>query len=309
MTTFLHLHQHTAHFSFTFENVLHLLTDALIDTLKILPFLFFAFLIIELGEHHTKNKISTVFEKSGKAGPFVASLIGCIPQCAFSVFSANLYTGGVITLGTLIAVFLSTSDEAVLLLTSSSAPLKEILRLLVTKVIIAVICGYLIDLLMKNRCHYCHHDDHEHSHDHHHDLCEHDHCGCEENGKVLRPALIHTSKVFGFLLLFTIIIEFAVQLLGTERISSIMLTDSFLQPLVSALFGFIPNCATSVLLTQLYIEGAVSFGSLIAGLCTNAGAGLLVLFRNKSKMKDNLMIVAILYLCAVIPGLILHFTL
>ena len=139
-----------------------------------------------------------------------------------------------------------------------------------------------------------------------HDLCEHDHCGCEENGGILRPALIHTVKVFGFLLLFTVIIDLAVAFIGTDALSHLLLSESVFQPLLSAVIGFIPNCASSVLLTQLYIEGTLSFGSLIAGLCTNAGAGMLILFRDKSKIKENIKILGILYVCAVIPGVILH---
>ena len=125
---------------------------------------------------------------------------------------------------------------------------------------------------------------------------------------VLRPALIHTVKVFGFLLLFTILIQFAVSFIGTERLSHFLLSDSAFQPFLSALIGFIPNCASSVLLTQLYVEGTLSFGSLIAGLCTNAGAGMLILFRNKSKFKDNLKVLGVMYVCSVIPGIILHLT-
>lgn len=138
------------------------------------------------------------------------------------------------------------------------------------------------------------------------DLCEHDRCGCEEREGVLIPALIHTVKVFGFLLLFTVILNFAVALSGEERLGSVLLTNSVFQPFLAALLGFIPNCASSVMLTQLYTEGALSFGSVIAGLCTNAGAGLIVLMREKSRAKDNIKIIGILYVCAVIPGIILH---
>ena len=145
-----------------------------------------------------------------------------------------------------------------------------------------------------------------HHHHHSHDLCEHDHCGCDENSGVLRPAIIHTVKVFGFLFLFTFLIEFVVSFVGTERLSHILLSDSVFQPFLSALMGFIPNCASSVLLTQLYVEKTLSFGALIAGLCTNAGTGMLILFRDKSKFKDNLKVLGVMYLCSVIPGIILH---
>lgn len=296
MTTFLHTHIEVPIISES--NIFDVLLDAVVDTLKTLPFLFIAFLLIEFLEHRAQDKIRHLFTRVGSAGPLVGTLSGCVPQCGFSVMSANLYSSGIITLGTLIAVFLATSDEAIILLATSHNGGFEIFRLLVTKIIIALFFGYLIYFIEKKK--------HKHHHHHSHDLCEHDHCGCEENGKILRPALIHTSKVFGFLLLFTIIIDLAVLFIGTDSLSRILLSDSVFQPLLSALIGFIPNCASSVLLTQLYIEGTLTFGSLIAGLCTNAGAGLLILFRDKSKLRENLKILSILYICAIIPAIILH---
>ncbi len=296
MTTFLHTHVEMPLISTS--NIFDVLTDAVIDTLKTLPFLFIAFLLIEFLEHRAQDKIRNLFTRVGTAGPAVGTVLGCIPQCGFSVMSANLYSSGIITLGTLIAVFLATSDEAIILLATAHNGGFEIFRLLIAKIIIALFFGYLIYFIEKKK--------QKHHHHHSHDLCEHDHCGCEENGKILRPALIHTSKVFGFLLLFTVIIDLAVLFIGTNSFSRILLSDSVFQPLLSALIGFIPNCASSVLLTQLYIEGTLTFGSLIAGLCTNAGAGLLILFRDKSKFRENLKILGILYICAVIPAIILH---
>lgn len=295
MTTFLHAHAEASVCSL--NGFFDVLLDAIWDTLKMLPFLFLAFIIIEILEHRAKDKIQTFFTRAGSLGPAVAALFGCIPQCGFSVLCANLYSSGIITLGTLIAVFLSTSDEAVILLAASSGGAFEVFKLLAVKVVIALICGYIIYFAEKKK-----HKPHTHSHD----LCEHDHCGCEEHGRVLRPALIHTVKILGFLLLFTVIIDLAVAFIGTDALSHLLLSNSFLQPMLSAIIGFIPNCASSVLLTRLYIERTLSFGSLAAGLCTNAGAGLLVLLRDKSKFKENLKILGILYVCAVIPGIILH---
>ncbi len=296
MTTLLHAHAEMPIYSVS--GIFDTLFDAVLDTFKMLPFLFLAFLIIEFLEHKAQDKIKALFTRADSAGPAVATILGCIPQCGFSVMSANLYSSGIITLGTLIAVFLSTSDEAVILLATAHNGGFEIFKLLVTKIAIALICGYIIYFIEKKK--------HKPHHHHSHDLCEHDHCGCEENGGILRPALIHTVKVFGFLLLFTIIIDLAVAIIGTDALSHLLLSESVFQPLLSAVIGFIPNCASSVLLTQLYIEGTLSFGSLIAGLCTNAGAGLLILFRDKSKIKENLKILVILYACTVIPGVILH---
>ncbi len=296
MTTFLHTHVEMPVYSA--GGIFNTLIDAVLDTFKMLPFLFLAFLLIEFLEHKAQDKIKHLFTRAGAAGPTIAALVGCIPQCGFSVMSANLYSSGIITLGTLIAVFLSTSDEAVILLATAHNGGFEVFKLLATKIIIALIFGYTIYFIEKKK-----HTPHHH---HSHDLCEHDHCGCEENGKILRPALIHTVKVFSFLLLFTIIIDLAVLFIGIDKLSHILLSESVFQPLLSALIGFIPNCASSVLLTQLYIEGTLSFGSLIAGLCTNAGAGMLILFRDKSKIKSNLKILLILYISAIIPGIILH---
>lgn len=298
MTTLLHAHTHTGVPIYSIGSIIDILFDAVWDTVKAIPFLFIAFLIIEFAEHRAQDKIRVLFTRAGAAGPAVGTILGCVPQCGFSVLSANLYSSGIITLGTLIAVFLSTSDEAILLLATAHYGGYEILKLLVTKIVIALICGYIIYFIEKKIDKAHHHNSH--------DLCEQDHCGGHKHGRVLRPALIHTVKVFGFLLLFTVIIDLAVAFIGTDSLSHLLLSESVFQPLLSALIGFIPNCASSVLLTQLYIEGTLSFGALIAGLCTNAGAGLLILFRDKSKIKENLKILGILYACAVIPGVILH---
>ncbi len=295
--TSLHVHSHVEVPIYSVGSIFDVLSDAVIDTLKVLPFLFVAFLVIEFLEHKAQDKIKHLFTRVGLAGPLIGTLLGCIPQCGFSVMCANLYSSGIIALGTLIAVFLSTSDEAVILLATVHNGSYEVFKLIVTKIVIALIFGYVIYFIERKK-----HKFHHHSHD----LCEHDHCGCEENGGVLRPALIHTVKVFGFLLLFTILIDLFVAFVGTNRLSHLLLSDSVFQPLLSAIIGFIPNCASSILLTQLYIEGTLSFGALIAGLCTNAGAGLLILFRDKTKFKENLKIVGSMYICAVIPGIILH---
>lgn len=295
MMTLLHAHAH----NFSTNGIFEVVLESVLHSLKTLPFLFIAFLVIEFLEHKAQDKIKHIFTRAGIMGPAIGTILGCIPQCGFSVMSANLYSSGVIALGTLIAVFLATSDEAVILLATTPNATFEIAKLLITKIIISLIFGYVIYFIERKI--------HKHHHHHHsHDICEQDHCGCDEKSGVLRPALIHTVKVFGFLLLFTIIIDLAVSFIGTDALSYLLLSDSALQPFLSAIIGFIPNCASSVLLTQLYIEGTLSFGALIAGLCTNAGAGLLILFRKKTNLKDALKVLIILYTCSVIPGIILH---
>ncbi len=296
--TQLHVHSHWAGSVLSLEGILDLLSDSVLDSLKALPFLFVAFLLVEFLEHKAQGKVKKLFNGVGAFGPLVGTALGCVPQCGFSVMTANLYSSGVVGLATLVSVFLATSDEAVILLATTPNGAREIVRLLVTKIAIALIFGYAVYFVESKT--------HRHTHHHSHDLCEHDHCGCHEHGGVLRPALVHTVKVFGFLLLFTVIIDLAVALIGTDKLSTILLSKSVFQPFLSAIIGFIPNCASSVLLTSLYIEGTLSFGSLVAGLCTNAGAGLLILFRDKSKIKENLKIVCILYVCSVIAGTVLH---
>lgn len=278
-------------------SVLGIFLDTLTDALKMLPFLFAAFCLMELLEHHAGEKLSRFFARAGKAGPAVGAVLGCVPQCGFSVLSANLYAGGVITLGTLCAVFLSTSDEAVLLLAATPSAAPDILKLLLAKVLIGVATGYLVDFLFRKKAD---------SALQLKDLCDHEHCGCHEHGGILRPALLHTAKMFGFVFLITLVLNFLVEFLGHERLETLLLYDSVFQPFLTALFGLIPNCAASVLLTQLYLEGALQFGAVVAGLCTGAGAGLLVLFRENRNPKDNLKILGILYVAAVVPGVVLQ---
>ncbi len=295
MTTLLHAHAHTS--TISISGIFDVILDSILHSLKILPFLLLAFIVIEYLEHKAQDKIKHIFTRAGIMGPAIGTVLGCIPQCGFSVMSANLYSSGVIALGTLIAVFLATSDEAIIILATAPNGSFEIAKLLIAKAVIALVFGYAIYFIERKA--------HKHHH-HSHDICEQDHCGCEEEGGILRPALIHTGKVFGFLLLFTVIIDLIVSFIGTDALSRLLLANSVLQPFLSAIIGFIPNCASSILLTHLYIEGTLSFGALIAGLCANAGAGLLILFRNKTRLKNAFKILLLLYTCSVIPGIFLH---
>ncbi len=271
--------------------------DTLFDCAKLIPFLFFAFLLLEALEHHASEKINNALASSGKAGPLVGSLLGCIPQCGFSVFSANLFSNGVIGIGTLLAVYLSTSDEAVIIMLSHPDRKLDILKLLAVKVIIGIVFGYLINLIFRK-----HPGPEKHIEDHCKD------CGChDEHGGIFKPALHHTFKTLVFLVIIVFILNFAVELLGIERLEKLMLTNSVLQPFVAALIGLIPNCAASIFITELYLDGVISFASVVAGLCTGAGAGLIVMFRENHHMKENFKVVGLLYACAVISGLALSF--
>lgn len=305
------LHVHPGEFVFSAHAVGDLLFDALMDSLKAFPFIFAAFLIIEFIEHHAGSKLQKALLKSDKNGPLVGALLGCFPQCGFSVLCSNLYAGGLLTIGTLLAVYLSTSDEAIILMLAHPNRYKDILFLLLAKIIIAVCAGYIFDAIYRKKA--------MHNPGRIIDLCDQDHCGCHQETHedhehehthkhhgIWYPALIHSIKIWCFLAVFTVILNFVVAILGTERLSTLLLSNSILQPFFAALLGFIPNCAASVLLTELYLEGVLSFGSVLAGLCTGAGAGLLVLFRENRRPKDNLKILGMLYVAAIIPGVILH---
>ena len=232
---------------------------------------------------------------SHPACPFATISLGCVPQCGFSVAAANLYAGKIITIGTLIAVFISTSDEAIPLLLSNPESGMVILKLLLIKVIIATLFGIIIDFIERKNKHVAEPSDFA-------EICTH--CGCEHG--ILKSAIKHTLNIFIFILFLSVGLNIVTELIGMENLSKILLTDSIFQPFLSALIGFIPNCSASILLTELYIEGTLSFGSVIAGLCTGAGVGIAVLFRTNKSMKDNFKIVFYLYFIAVISGTAIH---
>lgn len=266
------------------------------DCLRMLPFLFAAFLLIEALEHHGSRKIAKVLAKVGKAGPVAGALAGCIPQCGFSVLAANLYAGGVISAGTLIAVFAATSDEAVLILMGNPESAGTVLPLLAGKVIIGMAAGYLTDILLKRYIE----EPKETG-----EICHH--CGCHEEGAgLLRPALNHTVRIFVYLFLFTVILNLCIDFFGIRQLSAFLLGDTPIQPLIAAVIGLIPNCAASVMLTQLYLSGAISFASAMAGLCTGAGIGLVVLFKMNENRKENLKILLLLLLTGAAAGMILE---
>lgn len=279
------------------ELLIHTIEHAFIDCLRMLPFLFAAFLLIEALEHYSSNLSAKVMEKVGKAGPVVGALAGCIPQCGFSVMAANLYAGGVVSAGTLLAVFLATSDEAVLILLGNPGRAGEVIRLLAVKVVIAIVAGYVADLLLKERLS---------SEKSSGNLC--DHCGChKEHAGILMPAWRHTFRLFIYLVLFTWGLNLVIEVFGIENLSAFLLGDTVFQPVIAALIGLIPNCAASVILTQLYLGEAISFASVVAGLSTGAGAGLIVLFKINRNRKENVKIMIMLYITAVVAGLLLQF--
>ena len=272
--------------------MLDILIDAVVDSLKTLPFLFGAYLLIEFLEHRAGGSMTRLLHRLGPLGPVGGAALGCVPQCGFSVAAANFYAGRLITPGTLIAVFLSTSDEALPVLISSPGAMKSLGLLLGVKLAAGVLVGIAVDVVYGR---FLKREPSEPFHE----LCQD--CGCEEKG-VFRSALGHTVKIFLFLLAVNIALGFATELVGEENISRILLSGSVWQPLLAGLIGFIPNCAASVLLTELYLGGSLSFGAAVAGLCTGAGLGLLVLFRVNKNWRENLSIAGVLYVASVAAG-------
>lgn len=271
-----------------------ILIDTVMDSFRMLPFLFVAFLLIEALEHFSTAFVNQTLTKINKAGPIMGALFGCIPQCGFSVMSANLFSSGVISLGTLIAVFLSTSDEAIIILMGHPGNSAAIWRLLIVKLIIAIIAGYVADLFLAKKITHPKHIG---------DLC--DHCGCHDHHGIIIPAWKHTMQLFVFIFLFSAALNLLVEIVGLNTIGTYLLDGTVFQPFLTALIGFIPNCAASVLLTELYLSGVISFSSVIAGLCTNAGMGLVVLFKVNKDYRENLKIVGLLYAISVIAGILL----
>ena len=276
-----------------------MLVDAIVDTtfdcLKMLPFLFVAFILIEALEHYSSDFTAKALAKVGRAGPVVGAVAGCVPQCGFSVMAANLYAGGIISVGTLLSVFISTSDEAILIIMSNPERIREVGILLAAKVIIAVTAGYIIDIFFQNQLATVKESG---------NLCKD--CGCdEEDAGIWKPAWHHTIRIFIYLFIFTGILNLCIEIFGIEQLSKFLLGNTIFQPVIAAIIGLIPNCAASVILTQLYLNGAISFASVIAGLCTGAGIGLVVLFKMNRNKRENLKIVGVLFLVAVAAGMII----
>lgn len=277
--------------------MLDVILDTLIDSIKLLPFLFITYLLMEYIEHKMKHKSKETIQKSGKWGPFFGSLLGIFPQCGFSVSATNLYAGRVITLGTLIAVYLSTSDEMLPIFISEAVSPIIILKILAIKLVIGMIAGFIIDLvinvLTKNKIK-----------ENIEQVCEEEHCHCNENG-ILKSSIHHTLNIFIYIIIISFIINTIVHLIGEEAIANLLLNKPIIGPLVSALIGLIPNCAASVIITNMYLQKVISFGSMMAGLLTGAGIGLAVLFKTNNEIKENIKIVVLLYSIGVIVGIVI----
>ncbi len=276
------------------QEIIHILKHSLLDILKIMPFLFLAFLIIELIEHKLNNK--KIISKSGKFGPLIGSILGAFPQCGFSVMATNLYITRILSLGTLIAIYLSTSDEMLPILISEKVSLITIVEIVGIKIIIGMVCGFIIDFLYRNK---------NKNNSINYSICTEEHCHCEEEN-LLVSALKHTITTATFIFIITLILNIFMEYIGEEYIPKLLLKDSIISPLLTSLIGLIPNCASSIIITELYLSNAISFASLISGLLTGSGIALLVLFKNKHNKKENIKILALTYLCGALSGIIIE---
>lgn len=295
---FLHATNH-AHES-TWELLLHAFMDGLKDGLLSLPILFIAYLLMELLERSRRLDEGVLRAYSRKAGPAVGSLLGAIPQCGISGAAATLFSTGSVTVGTMLAVFFATSDEMLPIMLSSladgkSVSIQEIGLILAGKVLLGITLGYLADALLGKWIR--HHKDI-------HSFCAREHCACdEEEGNVFLSALKHTLKIAAMLIVVNIALNLLFEFIGVEKLSGTILNKPIIGELLLGLFGLIPNCSVSVVLTESYLSGVIGIGGLFSGLLSNAGIGLLVLFRSNKQHKENFVIVATMLLLSVIAGI------
>lgn len=348
--------------------LIDILLDAGKDTLSLVPFLLVTYLALETLEHVAGDRVNGAIKRAGAAGPVVGSLLGMVPQCGFSAMAATLYAGRVVTLGTLVAVFLSTSDEMLPLLLAEQVPVQTMAMLLASKALIALVTGFIVDAAIRGlrrnaRAHAAirrtvlgtaanpahvnrAHDDHTGgdiidevaeagvSADHIHELCERDHCGCDEDEdehghdhghadahehhhghshshegapvlSIIRSAISHTVQVSVFIFLVALILVAVLETFGESAIEQFLRGNETLAVLGSALVGLIPNCSASVVITQLYLEGALQLAPMLAGTLISAGVGYLVLFRTNRSARENAVFLVMMYVIGAGWGLVL----
>ena len=266
------------------------------ETLTLLPFLFATYLVLEAVEAHAGSKLGGFLERAKSVGPLAGGLAGAIPQCGVSAAAASFYAGGVVTVGTLLAVFLSTSDE--LIPVSVSVP--DASWALVSRIVgIKIACAIGVGFTATGILVFLRHLRRE---VHVHDLCEHSHCRCEHHKGIVVPALIHTAEIFLFIFVFSGAIELAMHYFGEDALDSLRLNRPLIGEAVAGLVGLVPNCAVSVASAKLYLSGAMSAGALMASSFTGTGLGLLVLFRTNRSLKENLAILVTVYLVGTLLG-------
>jgi Putative, 10TM heavy-metal exporter len=302
--------------------------EALIDSTKMIPLLFIIYIGIELVEYKYANKIREKVQKAGAAGPLIGAVTGSFPQCGISVVASALYTQRLVTIGTLLAVYLSTSDEAIPVILSQSEKTGltgvtgVVVTLVLTKIIIALIGGYAVDLAFrksnkKTLAHVKAYAEGSDNKNHNHEIILEQKACCDHSAspsstkfnpkEVIFHPIIHTAKVFVFIFIVSFAINFAIFQMGEGEFEKLFLGHSFFQPFLVAFLGLIPNCASSVAITMLYLKGAITYGSAVAGLCASGGLGLLVLFKEEKDKKDALKILLLLFGISVLAGLIIQY--
>ncbi len=278
--------------------MLDVILDTLLDCVKLLPFLFLTYLAMEYIEHKAGERIQETIKKSGKCGPLIGSILGAFPQCGFSAAASNLYAARIITLGTLISIYLSTSDEMLPILISQQVGAAIIWKILGIKVLIGMASGFLIDIVLNMFL------KKEKEALQIEQLCEHHHCQCEKG--IIKSAFRHTIEIFIYLLLITFLLNIFIAFIGEDFLANFLLDRPVIGEVIAGLVGLIPNCAASVVITQLYLNGILSEGAMMAGLLVGAGVGILVLLRVNDKPRDNVRIIALLYALGVAAGIIVE---
>ena len=277
-----------------------IIIDSVIDSIKLLPFLFLTYLFMEWLEHKTGSAARNTIRTAGKLGPVWGGLLGVIPQCGFSAAASSLFTGRVITVGTLIAVYLSTSDEMFPIMISNAVPAATIIKILACKAAIGIISGFVVEYV------YTHVLKKQEKEMDIHEICEEERCNCEHG--LLSSALTHTLHVFVYIFLISLALNIIIGLVGEETLAGLFTGAPIVGELIAALVGLIPNCASSVVITQLYLEHIIGTGAMMAGLLVNAGVGILILFRLNHDRKQNFRIIGLLYGLGVFWGIIIELT-
>lgn len=301
------------------------IADSVLDTLELVPFLFVTYLAMEALEHSTEGRMQGLVARAGHAGPIVGGLLGAVPQCGFSAMAATLYSGGVVTAGTLVAVILSTSDEMVPVFLAHQEPAGRLLSIMLLKVVVGIVVGLLLDAMLHAVRHVGNPQPHIH------DLCERAHCHCEDDEAgsdaspesdadghgeaerghhhghghwaIVRSAAIHTVQVTGFILLVTFLFGLLIEVMGEDALAQLLGSHPVRATFLAALVGLIPNCGASVAITELYLDGVLAAGPMVAGLLVSGGVGLLVLFRTNRDVRQNVAVTAFIYAVGVVVGL------
>ena len=276
----------------------HTFIHTIEDNIKLLPFLFLTYLLMEALEHTTGGKVQSRIKNAGKVGPLWGGLLGILPQCGISAAASSLYAGRVITVGTLLAVFLSTSDEMLPIFISAAVPASTVIKILVTKAVIAILSGFIAEFVYVSLFKKKEKDMDIHA------VCEEEHCSCEDG--VLKSAIRHTLKIFFYILIITFILTLIIEVIGEDKLAVVFQNIPVAGEMIAALVGLIPNCASSVVITELYLSGVIGAGAMMSGLLVNAGVGLLVLYRLNRNWKQNAGIVAALYGFGVFWGVVIE---